>query len=283
MDGSCGRGQAAEPDAGGPDRLVASPVLVLCTTRSGSTLLRCLLDAHPAVRAPHELHLPDLRVQLASPYVQMSLDVAGLTVQEVEHLLWDRLLHRELARSGKQVIVDKTPGNVLVWDRLARAWPAARFIFLLRHPANVLASALEAGPDRDPRELTAQVLRHLTRLQQARQTLSGLTVRYEELTSDPERVTRELCGFLDLPWTPQMLDYGAPDHDPHHGPRDGSGRGPFLYGIGDWGPKIRTGRVVAGRPLPPPEQVPQFLLPFCAAWDYPAAGGDTGPTAAPVD
>jgi hypothetical protein len=48
------------------DRLVESPVIVLCTTRSGSTLLRCLLDAHPAVRAPHELHLADLHVRLGS-------------------------------------------------------------------------------------------------------------------------------------------------------------------------------------------------------------------------
>src|SRR5205085_1008583 len=83
---------------------------------------------------------------------------AGLEVEEVEHLLWDRLLHRELVRSGKQVIVDKVPSNVLMWQRLARAWPAARFIFLLRHPASVLASALEAGPDRDRAELTAPVV-----------------------------------------------------------------------------------------------------------------------------
>jgi hypothetical protein len=250
------------------DRLVESPVIVLCTTRSGSTLLRCLLDAHPAVRAPHELHLADLRVELASPYVQMSLDVAGLAVEEVEHLLWDRLLHRELVRSGKQVIVDKTPGNVLVWERLARAWPAARFVFLVRHPASVLASALEAGPDRGRAELTAQVLRYMARLQQARQTLSGVTVRYEDLTADPERVTRELCAFLGVEWTAAMLDYGAGQP------------GPFLYGIGDWGPKIRAGHVTAGRPLPPPAEVPEVVLPFCAAWNYPAGAAGGEPPAA---
>src|SRR5262249_22597025 len=157
-------------------RLVESPVIILSTTRSGSTLLRCLLDAHPAVRAPHELHVADLHVQLASPYAQLSLDVAGLEVGEGEDLLLGRLLHRELVRSGKQVIVDKVPGNVLIWERLARAWPAARFVFLLRHPANIVASAVEAGPDRDREELTAQVLRYMTRLQTedyARALISG--------------------------------------------------------------------------------------------------------------
>jgi hypothetical protein len=201
--------------------------------------------------------MADLHVRLGSPYAQLSLDVAGLAVEEVEHLLWDRLLHRELVRSGKQVIVDKVPSNVLVWQRLARAWPAARFVFLLRHPASILASALEAGPDRDRRELTAQVLRYMTRLQEARQALTGLTVRYEELTADPQRVTREVCAFLEVEWTAAMLAYGAAQP------------GPFFYGIGDWGPKIRSGQVMAGRPLPSPAEVPDLLLPFCAAWDYP--------------
>jgi hypothetical protein len=252
------------------DRLVVSPVFLLSPTRSGSTLLRCLLNAHPQIHAPHELHVADLGVTVGTPYARMGLDVAGLGLREVEHLLWDRLLHRELARSGKQVLVDKVPSNVLIFDRLAQAWPAARFLFLVRHPANILASALEAGPDRGPGELTSQVLRYLVRLEEARAALAGPTVRYEDLTADPARVTRELCEFLDVEWAAAMLDYGAVE------------QGPFLYGIGigDWSENIRAGRVLPGRPLPPPEEVPGFLMPFCDAWGYlelPAP--DAGPTA----
>jgi len=39
------------------DRLVAAPVFILCTLRSGSTLLRVLLNSHSQIHAPHELHL----------------------------------------------------------------------------------------------------------------------------------------------------------------------------------------------------------------------------------
>src|SRR5271170_4885617 len=42
------------------------PVFVLCNGRSGSTLLRFLLDAHPEVACPPETNLPALCAQLAT-------------------------------------------------------------------------------------------------------------------------------------------------------------------------------------------------------------------------
>src|SRR3712207_4275572 len=39
------------------DRLVTAPTFVLCSVRSGSTLLRVLLNSHSQIHAPHELHL----------------------------------------------------------------------------------------------------------------------------------------------------------------------------------------------------------------------------------
>jgi Sulfotransferase family len=44
---------------------VADPVFVLCMGRSGSTLLRFLLDAHPELACPPETSLPALCAQLA--------------------------------------------------------------------------------------------------------------------------------------------------------------------------------------------------------------------------
>ena len=41
------------------DRLLEPPVFVMCTLRSGSTLLRVLLDSHSQIHCPHELHLRD--------------------------------------------------------------------------------------------------------------------------------------------------------------------------------------------------------------------------------
>src|SRR5258708_24830877 len=41
------------------------PVFVLCTSRSGSTLLRFVLDAHPDLACPPELKMPNVLAQLA--------------------------------------------------------------------------------------------------------------------------------------------------------------------------------------------------------------------------
>ncbi|GGY99057.1 hypothetical protein GCM10010365_17180 [Streptomyces poonensis] len=104
-------------------RLVENPVFVLAPVRSGSTLLRMLLDSHSRIRAPHESHLRSVEVGLTPGFSERSMRELDLDRTELEHLLWDRVLHRELERSAKDVLVDKTPGNVWVWERLRYAWP----------------------------------------------------------------------------------------------------------------------------------------------------------------
>jgi hypothetical protein len=238
------------------DRLVPSPVFVLCSIRSGSTLLRCLLNSHPLVHAPHELHLVDLAVHPNSRFARLAMEVAGLDDRQLEHLLWDRVLHRELTRSGKRLIVDKTPTNVLRWRRVAECWPQARYIFLLRHPLRVVESAVQARPYATPAESTDLVRLFFDRLREARESLPGLTVRYEDLTHQPQRVTTDLCGHLGVTWDPGMLDYGSVQH------------GPFVSGIGDFTERIRAGRVLPARLDPAEDEIPEELRPLCRCFGY---------------
>ena len=253
-----GRGGAAAPPLGGGyrARLVPEPVFVLTSVRSGSTLLRLLLDSHSEIRAPHEMHLRRLRVEIERPFAALAVETAGLSVPELEHLLWDRLLHRELARSGKRVVVDKTPSNVLIWKRLSRAWPKARFVFLLRHPAAIADSWQRAHPKQDEATVDAAVLRYMEAIEAARAVLPGHTVRYEELTVDPAQVLQGLCGFLGVGYEPTMLDYGAVDREP------------LKRGIGDWSAKIRSGTVQPPAPLPSVDQVRPSLVGVARTWGY---------------
>lgn len=239
-------------------RLVPEPVFVISSVRSGSTLLRVLLNSHPQICAPHEMHLRTLTVGLSKPYTKKAMSELGLDQRELEYLLWDRVLHRELVRSGKQIIVDKTPGNAGVWERLHEAWPRARYIFLLRHPASMVSSLLNNRPDRDPEATVKEVGGYVDAVEAARNALPGLTVRYEALTERPEEVTREICAFLGVNWTPRMLDYRKGDH------------GPFVPFIGDWSENIKSGKIQRARPLPDPEDVPEPLRPIARAWGYPS-------------
>ncbi|MEV6161440.1 sulfotransferase [Streptomyces sp. NPDC052052] len=238
------------------DRLVPDPVFVISSVRSGSTLLRVLLNSHPVIRAPHEMHLRTLEVRRSKKYTDKAMSELGLDGNELEYLLWDRILHRELTHSGKDVIVDKTPGNAFVWRRLHEAWPQARYIFLLRHPASMVASLMNGRPDRDPDQTVAEVKKYVDAVEEARSSLPGLTVRYEELTEDPETVTRRICEFLGVPWESTMLDYGKQDH------------GPFKAFIGDWSETIKSGKIQKARPLPAADAVPEALRAISRTWGY---------------
>ncbi|KAB8193283.1 sulfotransferase [Nonomuraea phyllanthi] len=239
------------------DRLLREPVFLLSSVRSGSTLLRVMLDSHSQVHSPIETHFRRVTVGLGTDPVRQAMEALGHTHSDIEHIVWDRLLHRELARSGKPVLAEKTPSNVFAWRRIATCWPDARFVFLLRHPLSIAQSWHEADPDRRPMEQAVpRTLTYMTHLQEARTHLDGLTLRYEDLVADPERELRRLCLFLGLEFEPAMLSYGEKDH------------GAFVKGIGDWRDKIRAGTVVAARPLPSPDQVPAELREICHLWDY---------------
>ena len=60
------------------DRLVKAPVFVMCTLRSGSTLLRVLLNSHSKIHAPHEIHLRYISVNLDRKWSERSMKEMGL-------------------------------------------------------------------------------------------------------------------------------------------------------------------------------------------------------------
>lgn len=237
-------------------RLVPSPVFVISSVRSGSTLLRVVLNSHPKIRAPHEMHLRTLEVQQTKSYTKKAMGQLGLDKEELEHLLWDRILYRELVHSGKDIIVDKTPGNALIWQRLRGAWPDARYVFLLRHPVSMVTSLINGRPERDYGRTVAEVKQYVDAVQEARAELPGLTVRYEELTADPADVTQRICAFLGIEWDRGMLNYGRQEH------------GPFQAYIGDWSDNIKSGRIQQARELPTADEVPDSLKEVTRLWGY---------------
>lgn len=249
-------------------RLVPSPVFILSATRSGSTLIRNILDTHTQVHATPELPLTELGVQylrypadyqMHTVFTDLAFGQYGLTVEELEYVLWDRILHHALVRSGKQVLVHKAPRVLLRWRRIAECWPEAKYMFLLRHPVNIMKSGNDAG---DPRSWGAKAdyyLRYLYLLREARAELQGLTIRYEDLTADPETVCRGICEYLGVGWEPNILDYG------HR---------PIVPGSGDMSAKLRSGTLQPGRSMPSDDDIPLPFRPMCVEFGYAAYAGD---------
>jgi hypothetical protein len=265
--------------------LVKYPVFLMNVPRSGSTLLCCMLDSHPLMHAPDELHLTQLEVNITAPFAELTMELLGLESRELEHMLWDRILHRELARSGKQIIVEKDPRDLLQWRRFRKAWPEARFIFLVRHPGTIyasiedsrsrakdLASNLEKAPATgehadlytatvnlsasNPTPTLDIVLDRIERLEEARRNLTGLTIRYEDLVSDAEQITRDICDYLNVPWDGRMIDYGALEHDS------------MILNELNFSDKLTAGRIMPLRGVLTAEEMPEQLIPACRTWGY---------------
>jgi hypothetical protein len=267
-------------------RLLTAPVIVLSPARAGSTLLRMILGSHSTLYAPPELPLAQLVVRAETSWIRTSLKELQLTAQEVNYLLWDRVLSDALSRSDKPTVVVKTPSNVLIWRDIAACWPDARFIFLLRHPVSAVAS-LSASFDKNWHpgesgglaESAAKALRYMTSLEEARQALPGYTIRYEDLTAEPADQTRKLCEFLGVPFEPGMLEYGQ------------FGHGRIAPGLGDASDKLKSGRIQAATLpqlgiAPGSAGFPDDLVKMCQTWGYyvPEAGEFTVPEqAGPAD
>jgi hypothetical protein len=148
----------------GPDRPIsgevidpAGPVFVLTSARSGSTLMRYLLDAHPELACPAETGLPSLGLQLASSLMIMNgapkpslqaTSLAGIpepVVSRVRATL-DSMMGQYLADRNKRRFCEKSLGTAKFADLLIRLYPDVRFIGLVRHVMDFIASAAEANP-----------------------------------------------------------------------------------------------------------------------------------------
>jgi hypothetical protein len=132
-------------------------VFVLCNGRSGSTLLRFLLDAHPDLACPPETNLPALCAQLAT--VWSLIEGAPLSANRGDEppevpeaaiagvrATMDRMVGSYLARRGKKRYCDKSLGTARFAPLLTQVYPEARFVCVYRHPMDVIASGAEACP-----------------------------------------------------------------------------------------------------------------------------------------
>ncbi len=129
------------------------PVFILACARSGSTLLRFILDAHPELACAAETEFASACDKLAhmwgalqgiNPRGSFSLQVrtgeANLAIKRAI----DEAVRSYLHRQGKARWCDKSLDNVLNVDLLAQMWPQAKFICLTRHCMDVIASAAES-------------------------------------------------------------------------------------------------------------------------------------------
>jgi hypothetical protein len=230
--------------------VTAPPLFILGVRRSGTTLLRVILDRSPGIAIPDESHfIPQLAHRHPTPVrtERFADDLArlrvladwGVSLDDVVPLLHEGMTTGEAigavfvayaARRGKPRWGDKTPAYMRYVDLLERVFPDARYVHLIRDGRDCALSFLgmpDEAPTRTwahPEDVRGFACQWVSEIRAARalgrRVGAGryLEVRYEDLVDEPAVVVERVCGFASLPFDPAMLE---PQHlalaeKPHH-------------------------------------------------------------------
>lgn len=221
-----------------------SPIFVVGCDRSGTTLLRLILNASTRLHVVQESGFLD-RLRANAPLYgdctsarerwflvrdlqttaatskTTSFDALGLAADDAERALADAaptdfagaataLFDASARAAGKSRWGDKTPRYVLDLPWLAEAFPTARFVHVIRDARDVVASMRKAGWHADCR---AAAKHWVDRVRAGRDAGASLgadryrEVTFEALSTAPEATITALCDWLALPYEPAMLEF----------------------------------------------------------------------------
>lgn len=223
---------------------VQAPFFIVSSPRSGSTLLRLLLTAHPDLCIPPEskflVKLFD-RFGRREPFGQKDLD------EFIDQLYKDKkfpdwgipkdALREKLINAGTssyrdgvdavyRAYLERTWPDAKIWGdknpayrahlpTLLSVFPNARIIHLLRDVRAVYLSMKNVAVKQGKRPL-AKIVRATQKWQTAIREINKhdrnsqfLTIRYEDLVTETEATLTKVCEFLGVPFRQRMLEFYA--------------------------------------------------------------------------
>jgi Sulfotransferase family len=211
------------------------PLFIVACDRSGTTMLRLILDRGPDLAIPTEsaivVDFANVRVRYGgletdAQFDRLAGDVwrhpkirewrlaagppgrDGLTGEAAYRRAIEAPFAAYAAERGRPRWGDKTPLYVRHLDEVRRVFPEARIIVLIRDGRDVALSLM--GVPFGPGNVWAAARMWRSAVEAgeraaARWPQDVLTVRYEDLVDAPERVVREVCAFAGIAYSPAML------------------------------------------------------------------------------
>jgi len=218
--------------------MTGPPLIVLGVRRSGTTLLRVMLDRSPELAVPDESYfvpqlarrhrgcvdpeafLDDLR--RLPTLVEWSVE-PGDVAQRLRPAMKTgeaigAVFETYAAARGKRRWGDKTPLYMQHLPLLERLFPEARFVHLVRDGRDAALSFLSVPPGimtegwGHPRDAAGFACQWATEVREARRLGARvgaryLEVRYETLVAGPQTALRAVCDFAGLQYDDAMLGY----------------------------------------------------------------------------
>ncbi len=217
--------------------------MIIGTERSGSNLLRLVLNSHSRIAIPHPPHFMRYLAPIAASYGDLAEEGnRRALVRDALKLLHAHIHPWEHEISEERVVVEAQPSLfgvvAAIYDQYRRAeakarwgckstfmvdhvaevlslYPAAQFIWLVRDPRDVASSAKRSvfgpcHPYLTARLWVSQQARGLAALDAHGPDVIHL-LRYEDLVSSPERSVAQVSDFLGERLEPTMLEHHRSD------------------------------------------------------------------------
>jgi hypothetical protein len=196
------------------------PIFLVGEERSGTTLLRLMLDSHPRISWLNEfeysvdcVNQPDEWPHLKDYYEYLSTHriflATGFEIDEQLDYpnLIKSFLYQKQKRDDKPILGATCHRH---YDRLFRMFPRSRFIYLIRDPRDVARSNIGMG-------WAGNVWTGINRwiesiklwgyVKQSLETSKYLEIRMEELVLSPNDTLNTICKFIGVPFDANMLEY----------------------------------------------------------------------------
>lgn len=207
-----------------------APIVIGGCGRSGTTLLRVILDSHPNICCGPEsnLFLIGKTHRLSLEEIAFKFDLSAARIIDLQQSssslaeFIDRFFAAYAAERGKARWAEKTPKNVTALDFIIAHFPQSKFLHVIRdgrdvacslrtHPRHqVVNGRLVALNTRNPWE--QGVLRWVTDVRAGlvhRSDPRYREIRYEDLVAEPEPALRALFEFLGESWDEGVLNFHA--------------------------------------------------------------------------
>lgn len=218
----------------------SSPIFILGAQRSGTTLLRLLVNSHSKIAIPeeggfwmpllrkygskHGRLLSDHEIKSIIKYIRTSDQFKLWLINADEYFeniimgnnisfsdFMYGLYHEYAVSQNKDVWGDKTPSFFRMIPEISKIFPNAKFIHIIRDGRDLFLSWRKIDPTK--KNISVVALEWLYKVKKANDDLNRfckdrfISIRYEDLVQDPEKNINEVCKFIGIDYENEMMNY----------------------------------------------------------------------------
>ncbi|MDJ0844340.1 sulfotransferase family protein [Crocosphaera sp.] len=244
-------------------------IFIVGVPRSGTTLLRVMLDSHPNLAVGPEspwiagsygniTSFKDLYYSLVEDKRGPVVNFSGLSEKDVALILGEafaKILNSYAQAKGKKRWLEKTPDHITEIPFLIKLFPNSKYIHIVRDGRDVACSSHKekktwgknlnlSNQQEKVRNSRLNALQRwclwITQFEKWQQEyeLNVCQIRYEDLVKEPRYILEKILSFINETWSDDVLNYGQKKHDIpswEAGSRDVSQQSQITdKGVGQW-------------------------------------------------